>query len=109
MLTATVGEVNCPCHFPREYSHGYTGLMMAALEGDEIIVDILIACVSEGERGGGREGVREGRREGGREGRREGGWEEGREGGREERRESGREERREGGKEGRREQRRRSE
>ena len=59
MLTATVGEVNCPCHFPREYSHGYTGLMMAALEGDEIIVDILIACVSEGERGRGREGGRE--------------------------------------------------
>lgn len=49
MLAAVEGEVmvSLPFHFPREYCHGYTGLMMAALEGDEIIVDILIACVRE--------------------------------------------------------------
>lgn len=29
-----------------EFENGYTSLMMAAMEGDEIIVDILIACVS---------------------------------------------------------------
>ena len=33
-------------HTHREKVNGYTALMMAALEGDEIIVDILIACVS---------------------------------------------------------------
>ena len=27
--------------------HGYTALMFAAIEGDEIIADILVACVSQ--------------------------------------------------------------
>ncbi len=31
---------------PRDYEHGYTALMQACIEGDEIIVDVLVACVS---------------------------------------------------------------
>ena len=31
----------------REKVNGLTPLMVAALEGDEIIVDVLIACVSQ--------------------------------------------------------------
>lgn len=30
----------------RDRENGYTALMYAAIEGDEIIVDVLIACVS---------------------------------------------------------------
>ena len=32
--------------FCRDHKNGYTALMFAAIEGDEIIVDILVACVS---------------------------------------------------------------
>ncbi len=30
----------------RDKENGYTALMFAAVEGDEIIVDVLLACVS---------------------------------------------------------------
>ena len=30
----------------RDSKHGYTALMQASIEGDEIIVDVLVACVS---------------------------------------------------------------
>ena len=47
-------------HPHREHKHGHRALMMAAQEGDEIIVDILVACVScEGGRGGVEGGGRE--------------------------------------------------
>lgn len=35
-----------PLSPPRDYEHGYTALMQACIEGDEIIVDVLVACVS---------------------------------------------------------------
>ena len=31
---------------PRDGKDGYTALMQASIEGDEIIVDVLVACVS---------------------------------------------------------------
>ena len=37
-----------PSHPHREKKQGHRALMMAAQEGDEIIVDILVACVSWG-------------------------------------------------------------
>ena len=30
-----------------DFENGYTALMFAAIEGDEIIVDVLVACVSQ--------------------------------------------------------------
>lgn len=34
-----------PRYLHSDYENGYTPLMQASLEGDEIIVDVLVACV----------------------------------------------------------------
>ncbi len=44
--TPTHTHVHTHTH-TRDKEHGYTALMQASVEGDEIIVDVLVACVSE--------------------------------------------------------------